>query len=124
RALVRLPRPVDRHHVWRMDLIGGEQATRGDLERRRHARTVLGNIGRRIIGSKPGVEAGIDPLGDAALTREEGMADALERAKRSGPEHACHCLLAGLLAGLSDIHTLTPRSRAGARALGPPPRWL
>src|SRR5438067_10522562 len=105
-----------------MNLIGGEQVMRVHLERRRHARTVLGNIGRRIIGSGPAVEAGIDSLGDTDLTREEGVADTRKRAERIGLQYACHCLVPGLLARISCRHyrTLMPRNRAGARVSGRP----
>src|SRR5207244_5346920 len=59
---------------------------------------------RRIIRPRPAVEAAIDSLGDAALTRKEGVADMRKPAERIGLQHACHCLVPGLLARISCRH--------------------
>ncbi len=79
--LVRPPRPLDRHHVGRMDLVGGEQVVRPHPERRRHARAVLRYLGGRIVGACPAVETRIDPVGHAAFAGEEGVANAGEGAQ-------------------------------------------
>src|SRR5262245_5204393 len=87
-TLLRLPRALDRHHVGGMDLIGGQQAIRRHAERRRHARAVLRHLGRGVVGPGSTVEARIDAVGDAALAREEGVADTGERGERGGLQGA------------------------------------
>src|SRR5215831_16477343 len=81
RTPVAAPRQLDRHHVGRMNLVGGEQVVRRYAERRGHARAVLGYLGGRVVGACPAVETRIDPVGHAAFTGEEGVADAGEGAQ-------------------------------------------
>ena len=72
----------DRHHLRRMDLIGGEEAIRRDAERCRHAGAVLRHVRGRIVGAGAAVEACVDAVGDAARAGEEGVADAGQRGQR------------------------------------------
>ncbi len=59
-----------------MDLIGGEEVQGGDAHLRRHAPAVLGHMRGIVVRSEPAIEAGIDAFGDAAVAREERVAQA------------------------------------------------
>ena len=123
RTLLRAPRPLDRHDVGRMDLIGGEEAIRPHPERRRHAGAVLGDLGGRVVGARAAVEARIDAVGHAAVAREEGVADAGERGERGGLQHARHWSRGARGLDFCGMPTgprgsLRLRSRAGPRASG------
>src|SRR5262249_50726298 len=88
RTLVRRPRTVDDHDVGRVDLVGGEQPIRCDAERHRHAGAVLRDAAGDVARANPGIEAGIDAFGHAAVAGEERMTDARERCKRGGLQPA------------------------------------
>ena len=77
----RLPAPgrFDSHGGWRMDLVGGEQMRIGHPERRRHAATVLRDLGGLVARADPAVEARIDAVRNPARAREKAVADAVER---------------------------------------------
>ena len=68
--------PVDDDHVGRMDLVEADQMRRLDHQMRRHARPVLGDRRGIVVRAEPAIERGIDAGRDAALAREEGVADA------------------------------------------------
>ena len=70
----------------RVDLVGGEQTVRLDVERRRHARAIFRDMGGAVARADTAIEAGIEAAGDAALPREEGVADAGKR-KGLGLDH-------------------------------------
>ena len=82
------PRRLRDHDVGRMDLVGGEEALRRDRERRRHARAVLRDMGRRVVRAGAAVEARIDAVGHAAVAREEGVADAGEGGQRGSVQRS------------------------------------
>jgi len=64
-----------------MDLIRREQPIWRHAQRRRHARAVLGDLFRRIVGADAAIERSIEALRYAAGSREESVANARERGK-------------------------------------------
>ncbi|MGY4476607.1 hypothetical protein ACVILL_004021 [Bradyrhizobium sp. USDA 3364] len=53
-----------------------DQVIERHAELLRHPPAVLQDLGRIVARAEPAIEAGIDAFGDAALAREEGVAQA------------------------------------------------
>src|SRR5580704_17570473 len=81
------PRRFRDHHLRRMNLIAGQQAARLDPDRGCHARAVFRNMGAVVVRSDAAIEARIKAAGNAALAREEAVADAVERQRLSLDHH-------------------------------------
>jgi hypothetical protein len=65
-----------------MDLVAGEQGIR--VHRRANDVPVLGDVGRIVVRARSGIEAGIEPGGNAAFASEKAMTDALQSGKSGG----------------------------------------
>src|SRR5580700_2369807 len=80
------PRRFRHHHLRRVDLIAGQKAARLDPDRGCHARAVFRDMGAVVVRSDAAIEARIKAAGNAALAREEAVANAVER-ERAGLDH-------------------------------------
>src|SRR5580692_10492074 len=81
------PRRFRDYHLRRVDLIAGQKAARLDPDRGRHAGAVFRDMGAVVVRSNAAIEARIEAAGNAALAREEAVADAVERERSSFDHH-------------------------------------
>src|SRR3984957_1908932 len=81
------PRRLGDHHLRRMDLIAGQKAVWLDPDRSRHAGAVFRDMGAVVVRPDAAIEACIEGAGNAALAREEAVADAVERERSSLDHH-------------------------------------
>src|SRR3984893_12307894 len=81
------PRRFRDHHLRRVDLQAGQKAARLDPDRGRDAGAVFRDMGAVVVRSDAAIEARIEAAGNAALTREEAVADAVERERSSLDHH-------------------------------------
>src|SRR5580693_459175 len=81
------PRRFGDHHLRRVNLIAGQKAARLDPDCGRHAGTVFRDMGTVVVRSDAAIEARIKAAGNAALAREEAVADAVERERSSLDHH-------------------------------------
>ena len=85
----RVQRPGLRHFddVGAVDLIGRRERLRRQPDQGEGATAVLGDIGRLVVRAVAAIERGIDAGADAALAREEAVADARAISQRFGLDH-------------------------------------
>src|SRR5580704_17315570 len=86
-AVLGQPRRMNDRHLRRVDLIAGQKAARLDPDRGRHAGPVFRDMGAVVVRPDAAVEARIEAAGNAALAREEAVADAVERERSSLDHH-------------------------------------
>src|SRR4051812_30060297 len=105
RTRVQIPWRGRDGDIGRVHLVRGEELRWRNAHRLGHPAAVLGDVGRIVMRAKAAIEAGIDALGDAAVAREEGVADAGEDGQ-GGRRQCLHAVVSGVSLSATSVSSL------------------
>ena len=111
RARRRIPGLGPDHDIGRMDLVQGEKMRRRNAHVFRHPAAIFGDMGGIVARADAGIEARIDAAGDAALAREESVAQARNgREQRRGKRRHGRCIRGVMVRPPQSVRRSKPAS--------------